>query len=553
MEFALTYARNVYDFDGKVMGRQSAGNGFLRAALAARPTRIWCYAEHLDDAQKFGRTVQSLAALPPEIQFIPWSAPARLSSAGILYRPDPGICEDAWHRRHHATARSYSLCGVTHTLASHGVLTGLSQVVTAPLFPWDALICTSTVAKNAIRQLLDAEADHLRSRTGAVRFVEPQLPIIPLGVHCADFEFSEELRLESRSKLNIAPDDVAVLFAGRLAFHAKAHPMPTFLGLEGAAKRSIRKVHLILFGQFPNAAIAAAFRREAQLFAPSVSLIVVDGAVPTNRDVAWSAADIFTSFSDNIQETFGLTPVEAMASGIPVVVSDWNGYKDTVRDGIDGYRVLTWAAPPGFGQDLADRYDMRLDNYDIHIGSASQFVAVDVGASIEAFVQLIESKDLRTQMGSAGRRRARQMFDWKVVFQQYENLWLDLSALRQSSPLLENEDNRSRRPDRPDPFTLFQSFPTKIPMRGTYVFRRGASSVGKIADLLALSTVKYASAVLPNQATLQRLLDQMPENGFVCIEDLLKTVPDLLPGKVVRAVLWMAKMGIIGLRESSIN
>jgi glycosyltransferase involved in cell wall biosynthesis len=423
-------------------------------------------------------------------------------------------------------------------------------LVTAPLFPWDALVCTSSVAKSAIRQLLDAEADYLRNRTGAVRFVEPQLPVIPLGVHCADFEFSEELRLKSRSQLNIAPEDVAVLFAGRLAFHAKAHPMPTFLGLEGAAKRSSRKVHLILFGQFPNSSIADAFRREAQTFAPSVSLVVLDGAVPENRDVAWSAADVFTSFSDNIQETFGLTPVEAMAAGLPVVVSDWNGYKDTVRDGVDGFRVPTWAPPPGFGLDLADRYDMRLDNYDIHIGSVSQFVVVDVGAAIEAFVQLIESRDLRTQMGNAGRRRAREVFDWKIVFGQYERLWLDLSELRKSSPPIANESQRSRRPDRPDPFTLFNSFPTRIPMSGTRVFRKGAANSARISDLLSLNSVKYAGAVLLSEKNHQRVFNQIPTNGFVSIEDLLKALPDLLPGKVVRAILWMAKMGVIGLENS---
>src|SRR4051812_45356575 len=135
MEFALTYARNVYDFDETVMGRQSAGVGFLKAALAARSERIWCYAENIGEARKFGRRVQSLSSFVPEIRFIPWSEPRRLGSAGILYRPDPGINEDAWHRRHHANSRSYSLCGVTHTLASHGVLTGLSQIVTAPLYP----------------------------------------------------------------------------------------------------------------------------------------------------------------------------------------------------------------------------------------------------------------------------------------------------------------------------------------------------------------------------------------------------------------------------------
>ncbi len=38
---------------------------------------------------------------------------------------------------------------------------------------------------------------------------------------------------------------------------------------------------------------------------------------------------IFTSPIDNIQETFGLTPVEAMACGVPRLSSDWDGYRDT--------------------------------------------------------------------------------------------------------------------------------------------------------------------------------------------------------------------------------
>ena len=31
---------------------------------------------------------------------------------------------------------------------------------------------------------------------------------------------------------------------------------------------------------------------------------------------------MFVSLSDNIQETFGLTPIEGMASGLPLIVSD---------------------------------------------------------------------------------------------------------------------------------------------------------------------------------------------------------------------------------------
>ena len=65
----------------------------------------------------------------------------------------------------------------------------------------------------------------------------------------------------------------------------------------------------------------------------------VDGRPADTRFSIWSVADIFISFSDNIQETFGLTPVEAMAAGLPSVVTDWDGYRDTVRHGIDQHFV----------------------------------------------------------------------------------------------------------------------------------------------------------------------------------------------------------------------
>ena len=59
----------------------------------------------------------------------------------------------------------------------------------------------------------------------------------------------------------------------------------------------------------------------------------------TDRPELYNAADVFTSPIDNLQETFGLTPLEAMSCGVPQVVSDWDGYKDTVEDGITGFRI----------------------------------------------------------------------------------------------------------------------------------------------------------------------------------------------------------------------
>jgi hypothetical protein len=144
----------------------------------------------------------------------------------------------------------------------------------------------------------------------------------------------------------------------------------------------------------------------------------------------WSAADVFTSLADNIQETFGLTPAEAMAAGLPAVVSDWNGYRETVRDGIDGFRIPTTLPPGGTGVDIAFRYSREIDPYARYVAHVSQCTAVDVGRCADAYVKLIENPALRRTMGEAGRRRARECYDWPIVICAYQELWRELEECR---------------------------------------------------------------------------------------------------------------------------
>ena len=546
MKIAVTYAPGIFDVRSKIMGRQAAGIGFFRSLAAAQFEQVACYVASEALGVQFARDLSEISKQAPKASFVTFAEPQKLSQSDILYRADPALGDDAWSRQNRSGSRAYSLCGVTHTLASKGAMSALSMLPDAPLYPWDAVICTSRVARDVVLELVEARAEHLRRRFGATSVPLPQFPLIPLGVHVQDFAASAETRAAARAAVGLGADEIAVLFAGRLTFHAKAHPLPMFIGLERAKMASGRPVVLLIFGQFPNAAIAAAFREEAALFAPSVRLVILDGADPTNGPRAWTAADVFTSLSDNIQETFGLTPIEAMAAGLPCVVSDWDGYKDTVRDGVDGFRVPTTTPPPGGGGDLAHRFDVGVSDYDGHIGEVSLFTAVDVSAAAEAYRRLIESPELRRSMGEAGRKRATEIYDWAVIFRRYMALWEELAERRRSDPRVPGEESRARRPDRPDPFDLFRTFPSAALGPATRVrLHPGATAEAAIARK-GLKSVSYAATVLPNDAVVTRLVTAMASApDGLSIGDLRDACVPIPLGGVIRSLAFLAKMGIV--------
>jgi phosphatidylinositol alpha-mannosyltransferase len=106
-------------------------------------------------------------------------------------------------------------------------------------------------------------------------------------------------------------------------------------------------------GEFPDLSFvvvgAGREREAAETLDPKVrSRVVMLGAVP-NRELPpyFAASEVFVSPVLG-QESFGITLVEAMAAGLAVVASDVPGYREVVRDGVDGVLV-----PPGDAAALA--------------------------------------------------------------------------------------------------------------------------------------------------------------------------------------------------------
>jgi len=538
---AIHYVPAGYDTKGpKLMGRMAAGEGFLDAYLRhAAVERFYCYALERKAAEQFAALAHSLTATP--VEWISWANPMGLAKPGALYVPDPGLHHHAWRRRGH-DQRAYSLTGITHTTASAGAMDMIAEFALAPLQDWDALICTAKTVRTMVETLLDEQASYLRDRLGAQRVARPQLPVIPLGVDCARFAPDAAARAAQRQVLGIGEGDIAFLFVGRLSFHAKAHPYPMYLALERAAQQTGKRLHLIQAGWFANDFIENAFRDGAGQFCPSVTAHFLDARKPDVRFVIWQAADVFTSLSDNIQETFGLTPIEAMAAGLPSVVSDWDGYRDTVQHGEHGFRIPTLAPPPGQGADLADAHAVGIDTYDRYCGYASQFVAVDINATAEAYVTLIGNPGLRGKMGDVARKAAQATFDWRHVIAFYQALWTDLAARRASAVESAPAHGPTYWPARADPFVRFADYPTEA-LSAQHTLVPG-DFAGDLALITAHPLFEFAKQRLRLDlcAVVLRAARERPEISLAEVGAMLNEADrTVLP----RTVTFLAKLGLV--------
>ncbi|MBR1153689.1 glycosyltransferase family 4 protein [Bradyrhizobium sp. JYMT SZCCT0428] len=524
------------------MGRQAAGAAFLKALAHQRPTRLFCYTAKREFVDQFSTDIRRYGSDSTAIEWLPLPAHRRLGEAGLLYVPDPGLAPFAWRRARHAP-RSYSLCGVTHTLMSHDAMELLASMALSPLEHWDAVICTSRAVRQSVDHLLAVQADFFKRRFGARRMPIPQLPIIPLGVDCGNFAFKDGERQKARQMLGIDDDEIVLLYVGRLSFHAKAHHVPMLVAAEQASKG--HKVVLLQAGWFAHEKIEAIYRTEGAQFAPSLRRIFVDGRKAKDLRAAWAAGDIFTSLTDNFQETFGLTPVEAMASGIPVVVSDWNGYKDSVRDGVDGFRIPTITLPPGSAEFLVERADFGFDNYDTYCGLTSQLIAVDVKAATDAYRKLFSDPNLRRQMGDSGKKRAREDYDWSKIMGLYGQLWAELGARRKNGAE-GSVPSGAVRPDRMNPFTMFSSYPTKAlegKMKFTLVEGTGAADADR---RLSAESFSPAANILIKRESVGEVVQCLEKEGTsLSLLELSDRLPQIPRDMLARILIILTKCGIL--------
>ena len=249
-----------------------------------------------------------------------------------------------------------------------------------------------------------------------------------------------------------------------------------------------------------------------------------------------------------MQESFGLTPIEAMAAGLPVIVSDWDGYRDAVRDGEDGFVIPTIAPPLTTGLPIADRYFNALDNYGEYLTAAAQSTAVDIQKTAAAIHTLADNPALRRKLGQNGQTRAADIYDWRHIIKAYAELWADLGQRRRRAPPPSPFPDRwqAASPAYPNPYAMFASFPTDTLKPETRL--RRLSGEARLAKILAHEMNCFVPGLLLEKPALAALAQKCAAPQTVA--DLAAAYPAADRDKVWRSCGWLLKFGICEIEDA---
>ena len=215
----------------------------------------------------------------------------------------------------------------------------------------------------------------------ALVFVSRHLPsdyvIIPNGVD------TERFCCGARPRPDLSDGKLNILFVGRLE---KRKGVPYLLSAFAEVKKELPQARLILAG--PGKLLRAEYEKTVE--EKGLDDVQFPGFVPdAELPGYYRSAHVFCAPATH-GESFGIVLLEAMASGVPVVASDIDGYNSVVVDGQDGLLV-----PPRNPESLA-----------------------------RTLVAILKDGPLRQQLSRAGVAKAQQ-HSWANIAHRVMNCYLE--------------------------------------------------------------------------------------------------------------------------------
>jgi len=526
---------------GPILGRTQANAGFLKGLLSLDPYDAYRFyppsiAACRDLADRL-RELRSDLWDDGRIQVINRSElPRRLGETEhhVFHLSDCIVAPGYLAAVRNAYSRKiFPVTAVTHSLsyARYGqdFLKHISPCATAR----DAVVATSRTAVGVVQAYYRYLRDGYALDGDA--FPEPAVEHIPLGVDLDEFTPPDEAkRMALRGAFGFGQETVFLVLA-RLCHSSKMDFLPILRAFHRASQGGLKlgTVRLVLAGWTDEEdwGVQTLVDLAGNIGLP---LSVVTRPSDARKWELYAASDVFLSPSDNLQETFGLTLLEAQAMGLPVIASDFDGYRDLVIPEETGTLV------PTVGPAATDAIDIMAPiSFDNHIHLAlAQRMAVDVPVLAATLVRFAGDAALRAALGEAGRRNASR-YSWREIARQHVELWEKLWTREVPAGLAQ------RHPGAVPYAQVFAGYPT-TPLTGSIqlVVSRFGSAVYRGQDFPLVYAGLEEIVNLDTVRSLLVLARKPRDADNLCVR-LRGVVPGLSIENAQAHILWCLKHDLL--------
>ncbi len=505
-----------------IMGRSVANHDFLRALLNTTE-RVSLFVT--TDAEKIFLDDYFKKSNLRQVKIVPYLKLKNFlkeKPIDVLHCLDVNLYR-GMHVRD-AVKQNFAVTGLTHSLGHAPFLEWLYLNLISGAKPCDSLVCTTPTANDCVA----AMQAHAQKKAPQLKSLRQD--IIPLGV---DFENFSKHTQNVRRELNIKDDETVFLSLSRLSSRLKADLVPLLIAFKDVVKQAEKPARLVIAGATGDENYHEELNRAIAGLGLNGKVQLVTNPDDTTKKSLYKSADVFVAVSDNTQETFGLTLLEAMSSGLPVIACDWDGYKSLVKHNENGMLVPTRTlrsceAVSGLAAIQLDSFNQLL---------LSQSVAFDVAQMTKALMDLCHNVDKRKTMSDNALLFAKK-HDWPEVMKKYQALWSELSALAKAY-----ESPFSETPLAFDYYSIFAGYPSallndddKITLSpfGTLVLqgKQPVSPYGGMEEILDLNLV---TTLLKDTQSGKTVAELMQKNSLRFSADVVRY-----------HVMWLMKYAMVG-------
>lgn len=299
----------------------------------------------------------------------------------------------------------------THGMGDPNMYLALSRVAQAEPVEYDLLMCLSQACKESFAQTFNGYL----CPTGSP--LPCRMEVLPNTVDPERFRpHTPDEKKRVRQLLGLPVEGTIALFLGRLSANSKADLLPL---IRQFARVSRSTDYLLIVGPENMIGYADKLAELAQSLGIEDRVIIREAAQPWAAPMVYGAADLYVFPSDNVQECLANTVLEAMATGLPVLSSDWDGMRDTVVHDVTGFLVPTYFSP---GLQTTDAFSTAVP-FMSNMLMLSQSAWVDAPVLGDRLHQLLRDSELRKTMGQAGRARIEQHFLTQQVQDRLLEIW----------------------------------------------------------------------------------------------------------------------------------